>query len=357
VRHALEDMFQDRGHLTEAVELFVPRSGETLVRSLSRALTSLLGEHGLVVVEPEWVRGELSRCLARVLSADVPAALIRGARELQQHEHEVAIDPGEAALLFRVDAQGRHALRLGGDGFRYDGEEGSRTGAELAAEILERPDDWSPGALLRPLVQDLALPSAAYVGGLGELAYHAELGPARDAVGLPRLPFVPRISITLVEPDVRASLERLSLGLRAVLEARGDIAALVAEEPPPPAIAELRASAAEAVVLLRRHDAALSAIDPSLGPNLARTASQVKNLVEKLLTKAARVYQNSSGQGQRHVRRLANTFYPRDKPQERVLGPFQFCARWGRGWIDALFAELPAIALEHIAVHFEEETP
>ncbi len=355
LRAALAQMVEEHSHADEALGLFLPRSGETLVRALTRALTQLLGERGLIVVEPDWVRGELSRALARAVGVDPRGPLESGARALARAGFEVPIDPGEAALVYAVDADGRRPLRSGGEGFRYEGEEGSRTSAELAAEIVEAPEHWSAGALLRPIVQDLALPSACYVGGLGELDYHAELADARAAVGLPRLPFVPRISATLVDPETRTALERSGLDLRTVLAGRGELQADDAGIPTPEAITRMRASARAAAQLLLQHEDELAAIDPSFGPNLHRAASQVQSLIEKLCEKAQRVHDNRAGKGARHLRRLANTLRPRGEPQERVLGPFQFTARFGRAWIDALYEELPAIASEHIGVHIDPE--
>src|SRR5207344_2072434 len=95
--------------------------------------------------------------------------------------------------------------------YRYDGEAGARTAVELAAEIVQEPLAWSAGALLRPVVQDLVLPTAAYVGGWGELDYHAQLGPLRALAGAPATPFVPRLSATLVDAAARESLGKLGL--------------------------------------------------------------------------------------------------------------------------------------------------
>ena len=41
-------------------------------------------------------------------------------------------------------------------------------------ELAERAADLSPNALLRPVVQDYLLPTAAYIGGPAELAYLAQ---------------------------------------------------------------------------------------------------------------------------------------------------------------------------------------
>jgi len=360
MREALAQMYGDHPYTEEALELFFPRDGETLAAAFTRAFTKLLGEHGLVVVEPDWIRQDLSRALAQVVATDPLPALLRGTEELAAAGHEVAIDPAQAVLVYRVDEDGRRAQRAGGEGFQYDGEPGSRTAAELAAEIVQEPEKWSPGALLRPLVQDAVFPTAAYVGGYGELAYHAELGPLRDLAGLPRVAFAPRISLTLVDPETRHALDRIGADVRTIIESRGALAA--ASEDSPAVIAALRESAERAAEELLAHRTELAAIDEALGTNLKRTARQIRELVGKLLKKAERVQANKSGKGARVLRRVQGTLAPHGNLQERVLGPLQYVARYGTDWIHFLYNELPALASEHLVAQLDpeasgEETP
>ena len=352
LRASLAQTFEEHPFVEEALDLFFPRHGETLARAFTRSLTGLLGEHGLVVVEPDWIRDLMGSHLARVVGAGPAEPLSASSTELETAGFEGWIAPESAALVYRVDETGRHALRPGGEGFRFDGEPGSRTPAELAAEIVEDPAGYSPGALLRPLVQDGVFPTCAYVGGWGELAYHAQLGRLRDACGLPRTPFVPRISATLIDDDTRRSLARLELGLRDVLR-NPDVLAESGDEEGPPVAAELRASAERAAAEITSHREELAQLDPALGANLKRTAAQVKALVEKIAAKAERVHANSTGKGKRHVRRLEGMLLPRGLPQERVLGPLQFTARYGEGWVDALYDEWPALSSEHLAIHLD----
>ena len=51
------------------------------------------------------------------------------------------------------------------------------------------------------------LPTAAYVGGPAEIAYHAQIGPSYAHFGIPRPVLLPRPSVTLVEPAQARALE------------------------------------------------------------------------------------------------------------------------------------------------------
>lgn len=351
IREALRNLVHSEEHAERALELFVPLSGESLARAFTRGLTGLLGQHGLIVLEPDWIRGALSRELAHVVARDPAHRLALGAQRLRAAGFEVPIDPAEAALVYAVEAKGRRALRSGGDGFRYDGEDGSRTGDELAAEIVQEPEAWSPGALLRPIVQDLALPVAAYVGGGGELAYHAQLAPLRTAVGAPLTPFVPRVSCTLVDGWVRYALERLDASVADILRARGAFAPPGSDVPEPAVLAKLRAAGEQAKKDLDALRPELAELDPGLAIQLKRTGDQVRDLVAQLADKALRVQSNRAGKGRRHERRANNALFPNLAPQERVFGPLQFVARHGEGWITELLNEIDPLGSEHLVVH------
>ena len=355
IRNALLQLYGDRPHKEEAIELYMPREGESLPRAMTRILTDLLGPHGLVVIEPDWIRTDLSHALAQVVGSDPGQYLSSAEAELRAAGHEVAIRTEEAALVYRVDEKGRHALRLGGDGFRYDGEAGSRSAAELAAEIVGDPAGFSAGALLRPLVQDLSLPVVATIGGYGELAYHAQMGPLRDANQLPRLPFVPRIGCTLLDEATTSSLQRLEIDARAVLAARGEFQSGTDESELPQVLGDLREAAERYARELLSLRPAMEALDKGLAINVKRSADQARQTIDKLVTKGERVVSNSSGRGRRHQRRVNGTLFPRGLPQDRVLGPVGYHAQYGRAFIDELVQEFPDTGCEHLLIHLQSE--
>ncbi len=357
MRGALQQIYGYMPKIEEALELFMPRQGETFATAFTRILFDLLGDQGLVVLEPDWIREDLSHHLASLVGGELPAALQRGEHELRALGHEPAMDSSSAALLYHVDAGGRAALRIGGDGYAYDEEPGSRTGAELAAEIVQEPAAWSAGALLRPLVQDLALPVAAYVGGPGELAYHAQLGATRVALGLPQTPFVPRLSCTLIDGHCEVSLAKLNATPADVLAATGHFDGAARTEEVACHGEAMRALGKQTRSSMLAIRAELSASESALAGHVKRTAGKVDDLIAKLADKLIRAEANSSGRGHRHLRRVNNTLCPLGQAQERILGPLPFVAAYGLDWIRELGAELDPFASEHHAVFLGEPPP
>ena len=350
----MREVYGDHLYIEEAIEALAPSDGESIARAFTRGMTALLGRHGLVVFEPDWLRDDLSAALGRIVGGDVPTDLTRGEADLTSAGHEVALPSREAALVYHVGPEGRRPLRPGGEGYQYDGEAGSRTAAELAAEIVQEPEAWSAGALLRPLVQDAALPVCAYVGGWGELAYQAQLGQLRKTAGVPETAFIPRISISLTDSDVRASLETLGCSVADILEAKGDWQSAEEGGERPAVLDGLQALAKKTRADLLDQKAALNELDPRLVASLERAAGQVRDKVEKIAKKAERVHANQSGHGRRHERRANYTLSPRGNPQDRALGPLPFVAKFGFDWLGGLLEELDPFAPEHVHCALEE---
>lgn len=81
-----------------------------------------------------------------------------------------------------------------------------------AADAAQRDDlVLSPTVLLRPVVERRLLPTVAYVGGPGEIAYFAQVGAVAEAMGAAIPLVVPRWSATIVEPAVDRMLGRLGM--------------------------------------------------------------------------------------------------------------------------------------------------
>lgn len=161
-----------------------PRADESLGGWCARLLETVFADHALVVVEAHHLRPLTVPGVARALDAWPGAALTRRNAELEAAGHPLPLGELASPPLFADRPSGRRALDL-----------------DAAWHLLaEDPTALSPGAGLRPVLQQLALPAAVYCAGPGEIAYHAQLGPLYTALDAQPPLLLPRVSMSIIPP-------------------------------------------------------------------------------------------------------------------------------------------------------------
>ncbi len=79
---------------------------------------------------------------------------------------------------------------------------------ELLKLIEQEPHNFSNNVVTRPLMQEFILPVLGFVGGPGEIAYWATLKEAFHLFGFKVPPVIPRLSMTIIEPQIEKWLEK-----------------------------------------------------------------------------------------------------------------------------------------------------
>jgi len=281
-------------------------------------------------------------------AAAIGAELEGRATELQAAGFDVQIPVrSDCALVFyhRDGATGpRHRLvrpearakasDSGGD-WGLAGSDHAASGAELAAALERDPLCFSTSALLRPIVQDSLLPTAAYVGGPAEVSYFAQLGPLYRRFDLSPPLVVPRARFVCVGAPDRRRLGQLGLATRDVLTASDT--ELLARLPiaRPAGAADPDALAARAAEL-GAGAAALSEAVASALPrdrNLSRAAGRTGAGVAAALQKLVERYRRTLAAGDRvtaeRMARLRQALAPGGAPQERVYAWPSLAGRHG----------------------------
>src|SRR5206468_897056 len=129
--------------------------------------------------------GQTSR-LAAAAGADLAA---RG--------YHAQVQPSDDGLaLFRLAPERRPIRRQDG---RFVVGDRAYAAGELLADVSERPVDFSPSVLLRPIVQDSVFPTIGYVAGPNELAYLGQLRGVYEHFGVPMPIMYPRASATVLD--------------------------------------------------------------------------------------------------------------------------------------------------------------
>jgi bacillithiol biosynthesis cysteine-adding enzyme BshC len=328
------------------------RPGENFGSAFARLLARLLGARGLILLDPLDVslRPLMAPVLRRAAEEHeaLSAALLARSTELDRAGFHAQVKVTQRGSLLFADVDGRRTpVRRGNHGFAAGGEQWD--GAALAAAIEREPERFTANVLLRPVVQDSLLPTAAIVGGPAEIAYLAQSEVLYRRL-LGRMPVVlPRAGFTFVEPNVRRLLKKYGLEATELSAGRQIVRARMEQAALPKDLAR-RFAAGEKT--LRRVLAGLKPALEKLDPALlgARETAERKMLYQfgKLRGKAGRAENFRTGVLDRHERTLFDSLYPHRGLQERSICLLSFLARHGTALLDALEAHAAEFASHHI---------
>ena len=331
-------------------------AGRSPGAAFAGVLAELFADEGLVLLDPR-----------------TPAMAARAAPVL-----ELALDEGDAigALLaeragvleargFREQISTRAETSLaffhpaGPEGPRFrpdrDGDGlctplGRVTRAELRARLATDPLWFSTSALLRPLVQDTLLPTAAYLGGPAECTYFAQLPPVYARAGLELPMIAPRARFRVVDPWTAAVLDRLGLQPED------------AEQPVHTLAARLRAwpswmdggmrdrlmGSVERQLEAVRPQA--EALDPTLSRAVDKTRAHVARGIDRFIGRLQRAALIRSGEGTGFLEALTQVttaLHPAGRPQERVHGFWGVAAEVGpRALVSSLVSAAASLSPE-----------
>ncbi len=199
--------------------------GRGYVDSFAAMMTSLIGRHGLIFLDP--LDPELKRLAAPLYSEaarrapEIATALEKRSSELQSSGyHAQVLASANSFPLFLHDEDGRrHAVvRVENGKYKAKADESEYTADELASMALESPERFSPNVTLRAVVQDYLLPTIAYYGGAAEIAYFAQTAEVYRVLERPATPILPRSSLTMIERHTGRVLERYDLTLADFFE-------------------------------------------------------------------------------------------------------------------------------------------
>lgn len=238
----------------------------------------------------------------------------------------------------------REAVRVTESGaFRLAASGQELSGSKLLALIRNRPADVSPGVLLRPLMQDHLLPTAAYVGGPAEVAYWAQVYALYPLFDLAPPAVAPRAGATLLEAKVARVLDRFGLdwsslagdpeaavqaGLRALLPE--DFGILFTRE------------RGELEAVLDRLKTAVAAFDPSLESAITTAGHRFEREIEGLERKLMHVWKRRQDESVTQIRRAHGHLFPRGHLQERTVSMLGYAARYGPALLARLRESLGA---------------
>ncbi len=264
------------------------RPGASWVGAFTGVMRSLFPE--LVFVDPCDLAEAAAPVHATALRdrAEISRVLETRSSELEAagFEPQVHVKPGAPLSFFHPSGPKGPRHRLG-------------AGEEAGLSPERQPGSFSTSALLRPILQDTLLPTAAIVGGPGELNYFAQLQPLYAHYGIPMPMLVPRARFRVVDHRARRLLEKLEQTKPA---ARAD--------GPTPEDIERQ--------LVQAADAALATVP--LPDAVKRTKGTIARAASRLAGRYRRHLDTADAVRAERLAKVQRMLEPNGEPQERVLG-------------------------------------
>jgi bacillithiol synthase len=319
----------------------------------SRLMLRLFHQHGLIIVDPGLP--ELKRLAIPLFEQALEAPLMPSqlaneagdALEARGYHRQIHKDPALCSFFIREDGR-REVVRQGRGSFRV----GTRTytKAELKAILHGSPERFSPNALLRPVMSEFLFPTAAFIGGAGELNYFAQIRRIYEYFDVPMpVPFL-RLGCTLIEPPAARILEKYHLPALALrdpdrvltdwIRARTDIAS-------PALWQRLREEVYGPLAELK---GAVRTIDPTLETSLEGTLNYMLFRIGKFERTLLRHLKKAEQATAQQLGRAGMALFPEHGLQERMGNGMSYLSRYGMDFLDELLQAVPASYGQHYMV-------
>jgi bacillithiol biosynthesis cysteine-adding enzyme BshC len=312
------------------------RPGSTLGKAFGEILGRLLARWDVLQVDPMLpaFRALAAPCLRAAVAAapELTAQLLERNQELLQAGYHAQVHvENQTSLVFLLENGKRHSLRRHDQEYVLDGRRFS------SQELMDRAESLSPNALLRPVVQDSMLPTAAYIGGPAEAAYLAQSEVIYRTL-LGRMPVIfPRSGFTVLDERSHKQLDRYRLALTDFFHGEEAVRERIAMSLAPRSLnIALRETEETVNQALTRVHSEIAAFDPTLAIALERSGRKIRYQLSKIERKAGREALRRDARAARDAASLYGLIQPERHLQERLYSILPFLAKHGFELLDDL---------------------
>jgi len=338
VKRAVDALTGSDSSEIEKILVSAYQPNATFGSAFARMMSALFAKRGLILLDPLDARlHKLSTPLlirAANEQSELTAALLEQNKRLEKLGYHAQVKVTDRSTLLFATVEGKRvALTRRNSGFVAGAKEFSVS--QLASSIEAHPESFSPNALLRPVMQDTLLPTAAYIGGPAEIAYFAQNRVLYHRL-LGRMPAIlPRASFTIVESVVQRLLTRYGLSIEDIFHGRQFLRGKMERQNLPRGLAA-RFSAEEKKLtkMLEALRKPIGRLDSTLVGALETAQCKMLYQFGKLRAKCGRAEGFRTGILGRHEQSIRDALYPQNGLQERSLNLFPFLAQNGLDLLD-----------------------
>ncbi len=306
---------------------------DTYASAFGKLFARLFGDLGLILLDP--LDARLHRVAAPVLRQALEDRdalndlLLHRGKELESAGYEAQVKvTARSTLLFSLKGGKRHVITAANGSFNCGGENCPR---EKAPHCVDSdPENFSPNALFRPVIQDYLLPTASYFGGPAEISYFAQSQVLYEKM-LGHMPVIlPRADFTLVDPKADRILKKYGLDVEDAWKGKQELQKKMYGANVPKKLArEFDANLRQMEKNVKNLHHAIAKVDPTVQGTIARVEKRMRYQIERLREKTGASLDRHEKIIAQHEEFLENLLYPQKGLQSRDLCFLPFLARWG----------------------------
>jgi len=202
------DHFKDEPFFDELSEIVNTslESAANLAEFFSRIIAKLFKNQGLIIIDPMWadIRDLQKEFIKDVISnrAEINKIFNQTTERLIKDGNKKQISLMENGInLFREVNGSRQRLEYNSESQTIESQDGSfiKGADDIYTDIENGVSSYSMNVVLRPVGQDVLLPTLAYVAGPGEMNYYSQLKEVYKIFGKTMPIIYPRENFTIVE--------------------------------------------------------------------------------------------------------------------------------------------------------------
>ncbi len=322
-------------------EAYAP--GRSYREAFALLLSKLFSRYGLIFAgsNDPMVKRHVTKCVRTAIErADEIRDELSSQSERLDKQYHQQVQITDSLLFWHDDEHGR--VRLQHSDGRWEAGPGlSLSTGALLQKLEETPERFSPNVFLRPLLQDVLLPNAAYIGGPAEIAYYGQIKPVYELFDV-KMPFVAaRLSATLVEPPIQRFLEELPFDFPDYTKRLEDLEQNYLRKFGNPELDDHFDTWKKRVEELTDEMIGLTGMeDHGLQKHAGAISKEYSKSIDKLRKKMVNAIRQKEEVQINRIRKVKHALFPNDRLQEREISFIYYMNKFGVDIWDRILQDL-----------------
>ncbi|NOS84687.1 MAG: bacillithiol biosynthesis cysteine-adding enzyme BshC [Ignavibacteria bacterium] len=326
------------------------REGNDYKTAFAGLMNDIFKGYGVVFIDPS--DHEIKRLLIPVFEKELTSSpklcetIITQSAELEK-KYDLQVKPKVINMFFLHNNNRLLIEPRDGGKFALKNSKRRFENEELLNLLQENPELFSPNVVLRPICQDYLLPTAAYIGGPGEISYFAQFKPAYKHYDITMPVIYPRVSVSIIEGKIAKFMNNFNVKLEDIYHHSFLVSKVVDKLSEVKIDDEISKYIDELNKVFYDMRNMTVKVDQTLLNAVDNMKEKTKQNLEHFRSKLINAQAKKSETTTTQIDKVTNNVYPQHDLQERVISVIYFLNKYDVSFIKKLFHELDVRNFNH----------